>query len=68
MFLLYSNNEIDWVIEKNRIPLEQIFSSYNEAEWFLKRNYQAWLVRDDVFVDYLMQEANKVRDTNKGMS
>lgn len=68
VFLLYSNNEIDWVIEKNRIPLEQIFSSYNEAEWFLKRNYQAWLVRDDVFVDYLMQEANKVRDTNKGMS
>lgn len=67
VFLLYSNNEIDWVIEKNRIPLEQIFSSFNEAEWFLKRNYQAWLVRDDVFVDYLMQEANKVRHSNKGM-
>lgn len=67
VFLLYSNNEIDWVIEKNRIPLEQIFSSFNEAEWFLKRNYQAWLVRDDVFVDYLIQEANKVRHSNKGM-
>ena len=67
VFLLYTNNEIDCVIEKNRIPLEQIFSSFNEAEWFLKRNYQAWLVRDDVFVDYLMQEANKVRHSNKGM-
>ncbi|MFT9817957.1 DHH family phosphoesterase [Lysinibacillus sp. NPDC056185] len=60
-FLLYSISDFDWIIEKNKIPLDQIFTSFYEAEWFLKRNYQAWLVKDELFVDYLMEEAKKVR-------
>ncbi|KMY31283.1 oligoribonuclease [Lysinibacillus xylanilyticus] len=60
-FLLYSKSDFDWVIEKNKLPLDQIFTSFYEAEWFLKRNYQAWLVKDELFVDYLMEEAKKVR-------
>lgn len=60
-FLLYSISDFDWVIEKNKLPLDQIFTSFYEAEWFLKRNYQAWLVKDELFVDYLMEEAKKVR-------
>ncbi|GAB0168573.1 oligoribonuclease [Lysinibacillus sp. CTST325] len=60
-FLLYSISDFDWVIEKNKLPLDQIFTSFYEAEWFLKRNYQAWLVKDELFVDYLMDEAKKVR-------
>lgn len=47
--------------------LTQSFASFNEAEWFLKRNKQAWLVRDDLFVDYLMREVNKGRHLHKGM-
>lgn len=61
LFILYLKDEIDWVIEKDKTPLAHTFPSFHEAEWFLKRNFQAWLVRDDVFVDYLMQEANKAR-------
>ncbi|QPQ29957.1 DHH family phosphoesterase [Lysinibacillus sp. JNUCC 51] len=61
IFLLYSKSDFDWVIEKNKLPLDQIFTSFYEAEWFLKRNYQAWLVKDELFVDYLMEEAKKVR-------
>lgn len=61
LFLLYSISDFDWVIEKNKLPLDQIFTSFYEAEWFLKRNYQAWLVKDELFVDYLMEEAKKVR-------
>jgi len=60
-FLLYSISDFDWVIEKNKLPLDQIFTSFYEAEWFLKRNYQAWLVKDELFVDYLMEVAKKVR-------
>ncbi|MFJ6265600.1 DHH family phosphoesterase [Lysinibacillus xylanilyticus] len=60
-FLLYSKSDFDWVIEKNKLPLDQIFTSFYEAEWFLKRNYQAWLVKDELFVDYLMEVAKKVR-------
>ncbi|MFJ8514461.1 DHH family phosphoesterase [Lysinibacillus xylanilyticus] len=60
-FLLYSKSDFDWVIEKNKLPLDRIFTSFYEAEWFLKRNYQAWLVKDELFVDYLMEEAKKVR-------
>jgi len=67
MFRLYSNDEVDWIIEKNNILLTQSFASFNEAEWFLKRNNQAWLVRDDLFVDYLMREVNKGRHLHKGM-
>ena len=61
IFLLYSISDFDWVIEKNKLPLDQNFTSFYEAEWFLKRNYQAWLVKDEVFVDYLMEEARKIR-------
>lgn len=67
MFMLYSNDEVDWIIEKNNMLLTQSFASFNEAEWFLKRNKQAWLVRDDLFVDYLMREVNKGRHLHKGM-
>lgn len=59
--MLYSNNEMDWIIEINKTPLEQTFMSFKDAEWYVKRYYRAWLVRDDLFVDYLMQEVNKVR-------
>ena len=67
MFMLYSNDEVDWIIEKNNMLLTQSFASFNEAEWFLKRNKQVWLVRDDLFVDYLMREVNKGRHLHKGM-
>ncbi|AXI08864.1 oligoribonuclease [Oceanobacillus zhaokaii] len=59
IFLLYPLNEYEWVIEYNKIKLEQTFTSFEEGESFLKRNYEAWLVRDDTFVEYLK---NKVRN------
>ncbi|MDI2588405.1 oligoribonuclease [Psychrobacillus sp. NEAU-3TGS] len=56
IFLLYQANEQHWLIEKNKTLMEQIFTSFEESEQFLKRNYEAWLVRDDQFVEYLMNE------------
>nr|WP_285852040.1 oligoribonuclease [Sporosarcina luteola] len=55
-FFLYPENDQAWAIKQNNIKLEQTFTSFEEAERFLKRNYEAWLVRDDAFVNYLMEE------------
>ncbi len=44
------------MIEQNKIKMKQTFTSFEEGEKFLKRNYEAWLVKDDAFVSYLMEE------------
>lgn len=59
LFLLYSNDDQTWSIEQNDKKMNQNYSSFEEAESYLKRNYAAWLVRDDIFVDYLMMEVKK---------
>jgi len=59
VFLLYPKNDQDWLIKKNKTKLEQTFTSFDEGEKYLKRIYQAWLVRDDKFVEYLIQEVKK---------
>ncbi|MER2171045.1 MAG: oligoribonuclease, partial [Psychrobacillus psychrodurans] len=46
-------------LEKNKAEIGQTFTSFEEGERFLKRNYEAALVRDDLFVDYLMSEVKK---------
>ncbi|WP_174495890.1 DHH family phosphoesterase [Salirhabdus euzebyi] len=56
LFFIASVDEQTWEIEKNNIKMDQTFPSFEEAEKYLKRNHQAWLVRDDVFVHYLMDQ------------
>ena len=58
-FILYSKNNQDWILEKNKAEIGQTFTSFEEGERFLKRNYEAALVRDDLFADYLMSEVKK---------
>ena len=58
VFLLYPNDQL-WEIEKNKKKLEQSFSSFQEGELFLKRNEGAWLLRDEQFVAYLMDEVKR---------
>ena len=55
-FLLYPEKEGEWIIEENKTKMKQTFTSFEEGEKFLKRNYAAWLVRDDAFVNYLLEE------------
>jgi len=61
IFLIYPLNECDWAIDQYKTKMDQTFSSFDQAETFLKRNYGAWLVRDDTFVNYLMEEVKSVR-------
>lgn len=48
-----------WIVEKNNTEVKQSFSNFEAAESFVKRNFEAALVKDDLFVDYLIQEVKK---------
>lgn len=53
-FFIYLLQSEKWVLEKNQ-STESYFSSYQEAERHIKRQYAAWLVRDEMYVQYLAQ-------------
>lgn len=55
----------DWEIEHNKTTFDNKFTSYREAETFLKRIHIAWLVKDDLFVEYLVNEVNTKRQLSK---
>ncbi|WP_029267152.1 DHH family phosphoesterase [Virgibacillus alimentarius] len=59
IFLLFPLNECDWGIEHNKEKIDKTFISFDEGEKFLKRNDAAWLVRDEEFIEYLMEEVKK---------
>ena len=58
-FLLYPIDKDKWAIEQNYFKREERFESFEEGEKFLKRNYEAWLVRDEAFVHFLIEEVKK---------
>ncbi|WFA07219.1 oligoribonuclease [Bacillus sp. HSf4] len=63
---LYTNREEDqfflfpsgrgWKIQLNGVTQNETFASFQEAERFMKRNYAAWLVRDEAYIRFLMQQ------------
>ncbi|RDZ11028.1 oligoribonuclease [Priestia megaterium] len=61
MFLVSLQNEDEWIIENSKGLSINTFKSFKEAEIFLKRNYAAWLVRDDIFVKYLIRYIKKLK-------
>lgn len=58
-FLIRPINQSEWAIDKNKRKLDKTFTSFAEAEKFLKRTEAAWLVKDDQFVNYLIDEIKK---------
>lgn len=60
-FLIRPSNQSEWTIDKNKRMLDKTFTSFAEAEKFLKRTEAAWLVRDDQFVNYLIDEIKKLK-------
>lgn len=59
MFFLYSKDENEWVVEHNGVQMDETFTSFQEGENYLKRNHSVWLVRDEIFVQYLMDYMRK---------
>ena len=64
VFFLYPISDQKWMIEEDQRKMEQTFTSFDEGESFLKRNYAAWLGRDDTLVSHLME--NFKRNDEKG--
>lgn len=50
-----------WVIDVDGDELNEHFSMFEEAERFVKRHYAAWLVRDQVYIAYLMEHIAECR-------
>ncbi len=57
-FLIYPKND-EWLINQNKKPMKHSFVTFQEAELLLKRTYEAWLIRDEEFVEFLMKEVKK---------
>lgn len=60
-FFLRQLNENEWIIEKNKAKMDKNFSNFTDGEKYLKRTESAWLVRDDVFVNHLIQEVSSIK-------
>ncbi|MFN7250154.1 MAG: DHH family phosphoesterase [Anaerobacillus sp.] len=60
-FFVYSTEDELWIVELNGLLLEEEFSSFQEAENFIKRHYSAWLVRDEVFVQFMMENVIELK-------
>lgn len=53
-FFIFQNSKGEWVVEKNGIIMGGKYKTFEETEFDLKRNHYAALVKDDLFVDYLL--------------
>ncbi|SDN30158.1 DHH family phosphoesterase [Bacillus sp. OK048] len=59
IFLLFKGNDQEWTIEQNHQRLDETFANFEEGESFLKRYHEVRLVKDDDFVQYLMDHIKK---------
>ncbi len=56
---VFASKTDNWLVEINGSLLETTFNSFQEAENFIKRNYSASLVRDEIYVQFLMDNLIK---------
>ncbi|GER67688.1 oligoribonuclease NrnB [Weizmannia acidilactici] len=52
-FFVYKDVQKGWVIEAKGLKQSPSFSDFEDAEKFVKRQFQAWLVQDDVYIEYM---------------
>lgn len=58
---VYLSRSGQWAVEWNDEPLAFHFASFEDAERHIKRNYGAWLARDEVYVSMLTDHMRKIR-------
>ncbi len=44
-----------WEVDVDGVESNLHFSTFDEAERYVKRDYAAWLVRDETYVSFLME-------------
>jgi len=60
LFLIPRENG-SWEIENNEQLLGKSFQSFQEAEKYIKRNFAAWLVKDEEYVTFLVENIRRLR-------
>ncbi|WP_029326612.1 DHH family phosphoesterase [Bacillus sp. m3-13] len=50
-----------WKVENKEKYLDTTFSSFQEAETFIKRKYAAWLVNDEEYVNFLVENIRRLK-------
>lgn len=54
IFFLYQVSKNQWAIHHRKTKMAETFSTFLQAESFLKRKHGAWLTRDDKYIRYMM--------------
>lgn len=63
-YFVYASGNNKWVVEWNGRPIDEEFDSFQKAENYIKRYYSVWLVRDEVFIKYLLENLMKQKLNN----
>ncbi|MBG9548755.1 DHH family phosphoesterase [Cytobacillus firmus] len=50
---IYAQADGKWILEMNGKPMQETYPDFQAAENYIKRKYQAWLVHDDIYVEFL---------------
>lgn len=50
---IYAPADGKWILEMNGKPMQETYPDFQAAENYIKRKYQAWLVHDDIYVEFL---------------
>ncbi|WP_204414231.1 DHH family phosphoesterase [Bacillus tianshenii] len=62
LFLIPRKNG-SWEIENNEQLLDKSFQTFQEAETYIKRNFAAWLVKDEEYVTFLIENIRRLRSS-----
>ncbi|WP_332696901.1 DHH family phosphoesterase [Halalkalibacter lacteus] len=54
-FFIFRSSDDNWILEQNDSD-QKVFSTFEEAERHIKRNYSAWLVRDDEYLRFSAEQ------------
>lgn len=52
-FFIFAEADDKWILEMNGKPVQEPYPDFQAAENYIKRKYQAWLVHDDIYVEFL---------------
>ncbi|MBU8728710.1 oligoribonuclease [Cytobacillus pseudoceanisediminis] len=61
-FFIFAAGEDNWILEMNGKPVREPYQNFQQAENYIKRKDQAWLVHDDIYVEFLKRYYIKTKN------
>ncbi|MEK3854589.1 DHH family phosphoesterase [Cytobacillus sp. FSL H8-0458] len=62
-FFIFAEADGKWILEMNGKPMQEPYPDFQAAENYIKRKYQAWLVHDDIYVEFLKRFYIKAKNS-----